>query len=706
MSLSETADPHQGTATWSETVPTSYFDDMCAYEEQNYTNDESSGGRQEQFLELLDVYHIDGKDGLCICARPECVGRSLGEIQPLQSFHDGVDPDTEHFILCMTNSDGLFSSDETLLHHEPLPNGPSISLRRPARNTTWPIDVTAPEEQTQEQGKVQFESASPGGDLQVDKKLDEAEQHQHLSMPPETSSPDTTLTINRTDHSIEICSQPPLNTYSINSAVESSVPQWPSGLNQKEKDFMRSSRDRIYSCTNRVCSWSFKTKYHWERHELNVHWRNGYLCMECNVAINDSHRRSICGFCFAVFSSDGDVKKHILSCDDALAAKESFKHRDQLMVHLIKKHDVQRGDKRLRDMDRWFYCFERKWPKQCGFCGEIFNAWKKRVDHVARHFREGRLISEWTLPFFQACQKEELESQASQEINNSENSRNDGTSYHTSDEKPSPQIDFAIPDTSSMARKNSSGRSNWRESNFEIEEYYTGLYWDINSSNHSICGSNTLERSQQLLGRTNSSSNKSSIEDGGYIREVLIAAESSNSFSPAMVRFLEEDVWDGPINIMVALWYNPIRALIPDSTTLANDSLSAQISTPGPTILGKRKRYQAFERSPSERKLSKRIKRVLPVINAAEEELREWMDEIHLESMPRVPGPFAAIIPLEEDPLPESLRYSYDYYRMCRHEYSEDTSPLLSHLGSLARVFSAPSDISFEWERKHILHSE
>jgi hypothetical protein len=47
----------------------------------------------------------------------------------------------------------------------------------------------------------------------------------------------------------------------------------------------------------------------------------------------------------------------------------------------------------------WSYPLQSDWPRECGFCGQLFETWDRRIRHVGIHYQDGFKKSSWKLPF-------------------------------------------------------------------------------------------------------------------------------------------------------------------------------------------------------------------------------------------------------------------------------------------------------------------
>jgi serine/threonine protein kinase len=156
--------------------------------------------------------------------------------------------------------------------------------------------------------------------------------------------------------------------------------------------------ERVYHhCTEKNCSKSFTRRSDWIRHE-ETHWpQQRYLCLYCIPEGHMVDGSYWCGSCQCL--TPNDWESHSLSCPGAQFKGKSFTRWVHLRDHLFTAHRVPVSTgKGLAQ--KWPYDPESDWPRQCGFCGKNFGDWKKRINHVGRHFTEEHAtIDKWTIPF-------------------------------------------------------------------------------------------------------------------------------------------------------------------------------------------------------------------------------------------------------------------------------------------------------------------
>jgi ankyrin repeat protein len=155
----------------------------------------------------------------------------------------------------------------------------------------------------------------------------------------------------------------------------------------------------IYYCTRKDCFYSVHSFTDWKRHEEGgEHWpKERFMCLQCPTGQTDLNGNSLCEFCLVPFFSLGcDARAHYLRCVTARDEGKTFGRKDHLVEHLQKEHGMSNMSPHAAS---WKYAVNSNWPRQCGFCGEIFQTWDQRMRHIAKHYQDGLNISSWKLPF-------------------------------------------------------------------------------------------------------------------------------------------------------------------------------------------------------------------------------------------------------------------------------------------------------------------
>lgn len=167
-------------------------------------------------------------------------------------------------------------------------------------------------------------------------------------------------------------------------------------------------RQRKYCCT--FCLTEFRGKWEWTRHEtIHVPTRK-WICLADNCPTVDDR----CVFCNASSPTVEHLNQHsVAGCLQQAAENRTFTRKDHLVQHIRQVHlkSGKRGDK----LDHRLARIVKSWVREiqteeidpsalwCGFCRTSFDdyGWQKRVDHVAEHFQQDRIIDDWFCRYWQ-----------------------------------------------------------------------------------------------------------------------------------------------------------------------------------------------------------------------------------------------------------------------------------------------------------------
>ncbi|EXK28305.1 hypothetical protein FOXG_09985 [Fusarium oxysporum f. sp. lycopersici 4287] len=149
-------------------------------------------------------------------------------------------------------------------------------------------------------------------------------------------------------------------------------------------------QNRRFPCT--FCCDKFKSKYDWARHEKSLHLDlAGWRCAPFGgVVVSPETGRNHCAYCSQLDPTPEHLETHNhAGCqnDDKLPV---FSRKDHLTQHLRLVHHV----KTVPVIESW----KVEGPpvkSRCGICGLRMEAWKERVEHLAKHFRKGDTMADW-----------------------------------------------------------------------------------------------------------------------------------------------------------------------------------------------------------------------------------------------------------------------------------------------------------------------
>ncbi|KAH8690656.1 hypothetical protein BGW36DRAFT_389124 [Talaromyces proteolyticus] len=155
---------------------------------------------------------------------------------------------------------------------------------------------------------------------------------------------------------------------------------------------LRGDAPKTFQCT--FCTDSFKTKYDWSRHEKSLHLAlESWTCSPFgSIVVDDTESASKCAYCNASSPTEDHLQTHRhMACHGRPEPERTYYRKDHLRQHLRLVH----GCKFISTMENW-----KRTPEyvqsRCGFCDEVLTTWKARTEHLARHFRSGASMSDWS----------------------------------------------------------------------------------------------------------------------------------------------------------------------------------------------------------------------------------------------------------------------------------------------------------------------
>ncbi|KAJ3543440.1 hypothetical protein NM208_g3579 [Fusarium decemcellulare] len=147
-----------------------------------------------------------------------------------------------------------------------------------------------------------------------------------------------------------------------------------------------------YQCT--FCTETYRTKYDWQRHEKALHLSlEMWICASDGPRVTNPQTNELCCvFCGKANPDDPHVEGHNYSvCKVKSPDERTFYRKDHLNQHLRLVHNAQFLD---WSMKPWKVSTSEV-RSRCGFCGITMNTWSARVDHLAEHFKTGKMIADW-----------------------------------------------------------------------------------------------------------------------------------------------------------------------------------------------------------------------------------------------------------------------------------------------------------------------
>lgn len=99
-----------------------------------------------------------------------------------------------------------------------------------------------------------------------------------------------------------------------------------------------------------------------------------------------------CAFCDIFDPSESHLDAHrYTECAQKPPSTRTFYRKDHLRQHLVQFHGV---DDLLGSMESWKSTITHL-NCRCGFCGDKFEQWSARNEHLANHFCSGALMKDW-----------------------------------------------------------------------------------------------------------------------------------------------------------------------------------------------------------------------------------------------------------------------------------------------------------------------
>ncbi|KAF5022202.1 hypothetical protein F66182_5789 [Fusarium sp. NRRL 66182] len=147
---------------------------------------------------------------------------------------------------------------------------------------------------------------------------------------------------------------------------------------------------RRFPCT--FCCDGFKSKYDWARHEKSLHLDlQGWRCTPFGGSVvSPDTGRSHCAYCSQLDPTPDHLETHNHDGCQNDEKPHVFSRKDHLVQHLRLVHHV----KTLPIIDSW----KVQGPpiaSRCGICNIRIESWKERVEHLAKHFRDGKTMDDW-----------------------------------------------------------------------------------------------------------------------------------------------------------------------------------------------------------------------------------------------------------------------------------------------------------------------
>lgn len=149
---------------------------------------------------------------------------------------------------------------------------------------------------------------------------------------------------------------------------------------------------KTFQCT--FCTETFRTKHDWQRHEKSLHLSlERWVCSPTGPqSSNPENGQMSCVFCGHANPDEAHIDSHNYSaCQERTLGERTFYRKDHLRQHLKLVH----GAKFMSwSMEQW-KATTPEIRSRCGFCSAVMDTWSIRVDHLAKHFKEGKSMADW-----------------------------------------------------------------------------------------------------------------------------------------------------------------------------------------------------------------------------------------------------------------------------------------------------------------------
>jgi hypothetical protein len=156
--------------------------------------------------------------------------------------------------------------------------------------------------------------------------------------------------------------------------------------------------NQIY-CTWPACNATFRYKSDWARHEEAKHYQPyHWICCLDEADFKTMSQCFICGDRDVLFSHFG--QSHCSGCVAKDGKPRVFYREDQLAQHIRRSHlgfnsGSLRVPKYLLSAWKTINMVIEPSALRCGFCGEVFDTWTRRQDHVLAHIQDGAPKKLW-----------------------------------------------------------------------------------------------------------------------------------------------------------------------------------------------------------------------------------------------------------------------------------------------------------------------
>ncbi|KAL2211409.1 hypothetical protein CC79DRAFT_1353480 [Sarocladium strictum] len=168
--------------------------------------------------------------------------------------------------------------------------------------------------------------------------------------------------------------------------------QWRDGDRSEASAPFTKPRTRNFQCT--FCDYTFRKKHDWQRHEKSQHLplERWTCCLHGGVSVDAATNQITCVFCGISDPAPAHIHNHgYTQCIERPIAERTFYRKDHLRQHLRRMHHVT---SMTPSMEKWKSVVIAV-QSRCGFCSVDLDTWHARTEHLAEHFLDGAVMTEW-----------------------------------------------------------------------------------------------------------------------------------------------------------------------------------------------------------------------------------------------------------------------------------------------------------------------
>jgi uncharacterized C2H2 Zn-finger protein len=149
---------------------------------------------------------------------------------------------------------------------------------------------------------------------------------------------------------------------------------------------------RRFQCT--FCTETFKTKHDWQRHEKTLHLslERWFCTPDGPTKLCPERQISLCVYCGSPCPNTEHIQTHNHSnCFKRPLAERTFYRKDHFQQHLNLAHGSRFQSWSMLGWRTTMTAIKSR----CGFCECSMSSWESRTNHLADHFKAGKVMAEW-----------------------------------------------------------------------------------------------------------------------------------------------------------------------------------------------------------------------------------------------------------------------------------------------------------------------